>query len=215
MRQLLHLIDQPSGPQVQLVRIRIFQRVLVLGTADAVIHRDVLHRVHVKHDALDRLEARLQPANHIGGADVAHIQWLQVDGHSPAIQRRVRSVRANKGRQAIDCRVLKNDGCKLLLLLCHSRKGDSLRRLRDTLNDARILRGEEPFWNDDIEHNRKHQGGGSHQQCDGLVPQNKLERTAVKGDDVFEDALRGLEEASLLLFGSLVKNPRAHHGRKS
>ena len=162
LRQLLHLVDQPAGPQVQLVRIRVLQRVLVLGAADAVIHRDVLHRVHIKHDTLDRLEARLQPANHIGGADAAHIQRLQVDGHSAAIQRGVRPVRADKRREAIDRRILKNDGCKLLLLLRHGRKGDSLRRLRDALYDARILSGEEPLGDDDIEDNRKHQGGGSY-----------------------------------------------------
>ena len=46
--QPLQLADELVGPLVQLVAIGILQRVLVLGAADAVIHRDVLHRLHVE-----------------------------------------------------------------------------------------------------------------------------------------------------------------------
>ena len=57
-RQLLQLLDEAVGPQVQLVRIGIFERVLVLRAAHAVIHRDVLHRLHEELDALHLLQLR-------------------------------------------------------------------------------------------------------------------------------------------------------------
>ncbi len=40
-----------AGIDVQFVRIRIFQRVLELRAADAVFHREVLHRLHEERDA--------------------------------------------------------------------------------------------------------------------------------------------------------------------
>ena len=51
LRQLLQLVDKPVGPKIQLVYVRIFQRVLVLGPAHPVIDRDVLHRLHEQLDA--------------------------------------------------------------------------------------------------------------------------------------------------------------------
>jgi hypothetical protein len=38
----------------------IFERVLILGAADAVFHRQVLHRLHVERDALTCRELGLQ-----------------------------------------------------------------------------------------------------------------------------------------------------------
>ena len=85
LRQLLHLVDKPAGPQIQLVRVGVFQRVLILSAAHPVVHGNILHRLHEELNALDRLEARLQPTNHVGGAQFAHADRLQVDGHSSAV----------------------------------------------------------------------------------------------------------------------------------
>ena len=49
--RLLQLVDQPVRPQVQFGGIGVFERVLVLRAADAVIDGDVLHRLHVQLDA--------------------------------------------------------------------------------------------------------------------------------------------------------------------
>ena len=214
LRQLLHLVDKPVSPQVQLIGVWVFQRVLVLRAADAVVHRNVLHRLHEKFDAFNLLEVLLQPANHVGSADAARVQRLQVDGHPPAVQRGVGPIRAYKGRQALDCWILKNNASQLLLLLFHGRERNCRRRLRDTLNLTRILSREKAFGNDDVENNRKNQSCSSYQQCDGLVPQDKFESTAVKGDDTLEDPLGGFEEAALLFFGSAAQNSRTHHGRQ-
>ena len=88
--------DEAVGPIVQFVRIGIFQRVLILSAADAVVDGDVLHRLHVELDSLNLLQAGLQSANHVGGADVAIRQRLQIDRHAPAVERRVGAVRADE-----------------------------------------------------------------------------------------------------------------------
>ncbi len=39
-------VDKPRRPHVQFIRVRVFQRVLILRAADAVLHRQILHRLH-------------------------------------------------------------------------------------------------------------------------------------------------------------------------
>ena len=70
LRQLLQLRHKFVGPLVQLVRVGIFERVLVLRAAYAIVDRDVLHRLHVEVHALHLRQIGLQPPNHVGGADV-------------------------------------------------------------------------------------------------------------------------------------------------
>ena len=62
-------VHQPRGPVVQLIRIRIFQAVLVLRPADPVFDRQVLHRLHVESDSIDLVELWLQAADHVDAAD--------------------------------------------------------------------------------------------------------------------------------------------------
>ena len=66
-RQLAQLVDQSRGPDRQLLRVGIFHRILILGAADPIFHRQVLHRLHVQGDAVDLRQFRLQPADNIGG----------------------------------------------------------------------------------------------------------------------------------------------------
>ena len=54
--QLLQLRDKFVGPLVQLVGVGIFERVLVLRAAHAVVDRDVLHRLHIKMNPLHLLQ---------------------------------------------------------------------------------------------------------------------------------------------------------------
>ncbi len=52
-RQFLEGCDQPGGPAVQFVGVGVLEAVLVLGPADPVLHRQVLHRLHEERDALE------------------------------------------------------------------------------------------------------------------------------------------------------------------
>ena len=54
--QLLQLRHELVGPLVQLVGVGIFERVLVLRAAHAIVDRDVLHRLHVEVHALHLLQ---------------------------------------------------------------------------------------------------------------------------------------------------------------
>ena len=58
-RQRLQLGHQLSRPRRQFFGVGVFQAELVLRPADAVFHRQVLHRLHVQRDAFD---ARRFPA---------------------------------------------------------------------------------------------------------------------------------------------------------
>ena len=56
--QGLQRLDEPGRPPAQLLRIRVFQRVLILRAADAIFHREILHRLHEQCDAIDAGQAR-------------------------------------------------------------------------------------------------------------------------------------------------------------
>ena len=67
------------GPPVQLRRVRIFERVLVLRAAHAVFDREVLHRLHEQRDALDLRQLGLQAPNDLAGAHLPLVEGLEVD----------------------------------------------------------------------------------------------------------------------------------------
>ena len=68
LRQLLQTRNKTIRPIVQFVLIGIFKRVLILCTADAVIDRDVLHRLHEELNSVHLAEPGLKPADNIRGA---------------------------------------------------------------------------------------------------------------------------------------------------
>ena len=82
---------------------------MILRAADAVFDRQILHRLHVQRDAVDFLEFRLQPADHVGGVDVPLFQRLQIDENAPAIERGIGSVDADEGGKTLDGGIFQND----------------------------------------------------------------------------------------------------------
>ena len=119
-RQRFQFRDKAIGPVIEFIGIRIFERVLILGAAHAVVDRDVLHRLHEERDAIHFLQLRLQPADHIRGAGVAAIgQRLQVDRHAAAVERGVRAIGPDERRKTLHRWVLENDLGEFLLLLRH------------------------------------------------------------------------------------------------
>ncbi len=212
---LFQLRDELVGPLVQLVHVRIFQRVLILGAADAVVDGDVLHRLHVEVHAGDVAEFVLQAANDIGRVDAAGrtlIERLEVDGDAAAVERGIDAVGADEGGKTFDGGVAQDDVGELLLFLRHGVEGDILRRLGDALDHAGILHREEAFGDDDIEEDGEHQGAQSHEQSEGLVAQHDPQGAPVKGDHAVEHVLRYAVEARLLLFRIVAQDAGAHHG---
>ncbi len=94
--QLLQFGEHLRGIGIQFVGIRVFQRVLELSAADAVVHGQILHRLHVKRDSGDFRECRLQAADHIAGADAAVGQRLQIDLHAAVVHGGVGAVDADE-----------------------------------------------------------------------------------------------------------------------
>ena len=103
---------------------RILERELILRAADAVLDRQVLHRLHVQRDAGDVGELRLQPADDVDGARVALVERLQVDQDAAAVERRVRAVDADERREALDRRVFQQHVGERLLPLGHRGERD-------------------------------------------------------------------------------------------
>ena len=108
LRLLLQFRQHARRVGVQLVGVGIFQRVLELRAADAVVHRDVLHRLHEQGDAGHLGQLRLQAADHVAGADLALFERLQVDQDAAAVQRGVGAVDADERGEALHRRVLEN-----------------------------------------------------------------------------------------------------------
>ena len=184
--QRLQLVHHLGRPGRQLFRIGIFQTELILRAADAVFHRQVLHRLHVQRDALDAGNFLLQPLHDGGHVVGALFARLQVDLNAAAVRSGIGAVDADEGRQALHVLVLQDGRRQRLLPLRHGSERDALRRIGNAHDDARVLHREEAFGHDDVEEDGGDQRADSHQQGDGLMLQDELHRAAVEGDGVVE-----------------------------
>src|ERR1700755_733822 len=99
---MLQFVDEAVGPGIQLGDVRILERGLILRTAYPVIDRDVLHRLHEQLDAAYLSEIVVEAANHVRGAQVTLVERLEVDRHSPAVERRVGAISPDERRKALD-----------------------------------------------------------------------------------------------------------------
>ena len=92
----MQFFHQLRGPGVQLVRVGVLERVLILGATDAILDRQILHRLQVEGDALYLFEFGLQPAHQIGGGNFPFLQRLQIDQHAPAVESGVDAIHADE-----------------------------------------------------------------------------------------------------------------------
>ena len=129
--QHLQFLHQPGRPRVQFFRIGVLKAVLELGAADAIVHREVLNRLHEERDALNFFNLRLQSPDNLCGICLAFIMGLQVDLHPPAVEGCVRSVNSDERRQALHIRISKDDLRQYLLALGHRGERNALLRFRD------------------------------------------------------------------------------------
>ncbi len=200
-------------PDAQLVRIGILDGELVLRAADTVLDRQVLHRLHVQRDAFDARHSRLQIADHVDGA-VALRQRLQIDQHPAAVQRRIGAVDADERRQALDRRVLQDDGGECLLPFRHRGKRHRLRRLGDSLDRSGVLDREKSLRNENVQDDSQQQRDDRDDQRRCLPVQHPVQHLAVALDQPLEDlAASPIQPALLLLFG-VAQEARGHHRRQ-
>src|SRR5205085_8274264 len=92
---------------------------LILRPAHRGIDGEVLDGLHIERDAADLSGFLLQSADDVAGGELARVVRLQVDQEPAAVERRVRAVDADEGREAVDVRVLQNGGSERLLTLRH------------------------------------------------------------------------------------------------
>ena len=93
-RTLTQLVDQPVRPHGQLIRVRVFERVLVLRATHAIFHREVLQGLQKTLNPVDLRDFRLQPPDHIAGAGGTLLAIAQVDLDAAAVQRHIGAVHA-------------------------------------------------------------------------------------------------------------------------
>ena len=148
--QRLELCHHLVGPRRQLLGVSILQAELILRAADAVFHRQVLHRLHVERDAFDAGDLLLQPLHDGGHVIVAVVARLQVDLYASAVGRGVGAVHADERRQAHHVLVLQDCRRQVALPFGHGGKRYALRRIGDAHDDAGVLHREEAFGHHDV-----------------------------------------------------------------
>ena len=104
--ELFQLSHEIVRDTVQFGLTGVFQRVLVFGSADAIVHRQVLHRLHIERDAGNLRYLRLQSLDHRGRRHLAILERLQIDLDSTAVEGSVRAVGSDEGRDPGDRRIV-------------------------------------------------------------------------------------------------------------
>ena len=94
--KLFELFDETIDGAIELGLAGVFQRVLILRAADAVIHRKVLHWLHVELDAFHLLQLRPQTIDDVRRRSVAVFERLQVDLNTAAVHRRIHAIGADE-----------------------------------------------------------------------------------------------------------------------
>ncbi len=96
-RRFSEHLDEPGRPGVQFGHIRVLEAVLKLRPAHPVLHRKVLHRLHVQLDVLEFANLRLEAANHIACVYAPLFQGLQIYEDPAGVQSDIGPVYSNEG----------------------------------------------------------------------------------------------------------------------
>ena len=201
-------------PEGEFIGIGILHAELILGTADAILNRQILHRLHVSGDATQFIKLRLQATNNAAGIRVALVLGLQINKHAATVERDIGAINTNERGQARNGRIGQYRVGHGLLPLSHGNEGNRLWRLGDCLNDAGILNREETFGYENIEqHGQRKRAEGNQQGC-SLVIKHPVEQDAVTGNYLVEKGTATAVEATLLFSRRVVQQMRAHHRRQ-
>ncbi len=164
------------------------QHELVLGAADRRIDAEVLRRLHVERDALQRRRLALDAPDDLARAQGPRIARLEVDQHAAGIERRVGAVDADERGQALDVGIVQDHVGQRALALAHRVERHALRRLGDGLDQAVVLHREEALGDQDVEHDRQHDGAERHDQGQELVAEHHDQALVVPADQLVEPA---------------------------
>ena len=124
---------QSVRPDLQLYRVRIVQRELILSAGGAVIHRKILHGLQGKLNACNATQAVHDAGANVRRVHVSRAVRLQVDLHATAVQCRVGAIYANGRGEALYGRIFQNQVRQFLLTCRHHSERCGLRRLCDAL----------------------------------------------------------------------------------
>ena len=213
-RLLAQRLDQTRRPGFQQLAVGRLQGELELGTADAILDGQVLHRLHEQLDTGNLRQLRTQTLDYLTGGDVAFGVGFQVDQQTAAVERRIVAIHANRRGQAGHRRITQDDIRQALLTLAHGGKGDRLRRLGNTLDHAGVLHREEALGHRHIQQHGQAQGRHGHQQGQRLMPEHPLQPDAIAFDHGVDGATGGAIEAPFLLGFLGLEQARAHHRRE-
>jgi hypothetical protein len=188
-RLLSQLCKHSFRPYIEFTLIRVFQCVLELVTAGAIIDREVLHGLHIEMYAFHMGQSGSESTNYRCCVCLTFRKWLQIDLDSSTVQRCICPIHSNEGGQAGDCRILQNDFREFLLFQSHRTKRDRLRSLGDALDNSYILCWEETFRDDNVKRDGDDQRCSRHQKCRNLVAKNPAQGSAVLCDKSFKHML--------------------------
>ncbi len=215
---VLQPLDDPGHPLRELVRVRVLDAELVLRARHARLDRQVLHRLHVHRDADHVARLLLQAADDVaravGPPRITATERLQVDQHAARVHRRVGAVDADERRDALDRGVGEHDARQRLLALGHRGERHRLLRLGHRLDGARVLLGEEPLRDQQVEDHRERERGHRDDQRQALVGEDPVEPAAVARDHVLEELVGATRPSRLALGRRVLEQPRAHHRRQ-
>ncbi len=214
LRQRLHPLNHFRHPLIEQPGVGRLQGVLVLGAADPVFDRQVLHRLQVQAGARNLAEGGLHPLDDLRHPCVALGQRLELDQHPAGIRRRVLRVHADVGRQALHRRILQHHPRQRLLAFGHRRKRHALGRLRDSLDHAGVLHRKEALGHHEVKRHCQYQRHREHHERQGLVIQHPAQHAGVGRDDPVEAGADRTIEAAALGHRPVPQQLDAHHRRQ-
>jgi hypothetical protein len=132
---------------------------------------------------------------------------------APGVER-IAGAAAEKGSEGRHVGIARDHLRKLALQAFHLFRRDVLRRFRQALDEAGILRGKEAFRDRHEQEGGRRHGGQEHRERERLVAQHHVEAAPIDADQRLETPFDAAIEAAMVL-PLLAQEPRAEHRAES
>ena len=210
LRPLAQKAHEARFPDFQLIAAQSLHRKLVLGTGNAILNGQILHRLHIQPLSGNLPGPFHETPGDFPRARVTRRQIPQVHRQPRRAQAWVDAIHPHKKSHAFHRRIRHDNGGQLFLAARHGGKGTVPRRFGDALQHPRVLRGEKPLGRHGIEGGGQQQrprGNGQHKPLPG---QNPVQRPRVPAQQ------RAKTGAVLLAFTMFpAKQHGTEHGRQA